>query len=109
VAGTDLTTQECLFTAAPIHPDETKHQWRVHIGFFEADWETGSSDEFWVQGYIPEIAFDEFLAAFKSGEANGLNLLCKANLSAASWVALRPHCRSNPQEAVSGRARRRHG
>lgn len=83
-------TRNCSFVAEGIHPDEAKHEWRVSFGFLEADWEIGSEDDWFIQGYIPEAVFDEFVAAYKAGEAHGLKLRCKANLWAEPWMQYAP-------------------
>jgi hypothetical protein len=83
-------TRACSFVAGPVHPDDAQHEWNVSFGFIEADWEIGNEDDWFIQGYIPEAVFDEFVTAFKAGEANALTLRCRANLWAESWVRYAP-------------------
>jgi hypothetical protein len=80
IAGLKEKTRDCSFTAAAVYPDQKEHQWRIEFGFVEEDWELGFDDDWYVQGYIPEIALYELITAFEAGEADGIYICCTSDL-----------------------------
>ena len=91
IAGLKEKTRECSFTAAAVYPNQKEHQWRIEFGFVEDDWELGFDDDWYIQGYIPEIALDEFITAFEAGKADGIHIRCTSDLWADPWARLAPN------------------
>jgi hypothetical protein len=56
--------------------------WEIHFGFLSGDWEMGSKDEFFCECYIPQDAFDELVAAYRTGAVETLSIHCRTNL----WI-----------------------
>jgi hypothetical protein len=91
IAGLKDKTRDCSFTATAVYPDQKEHQWRIEFGFVEEDWELGFDDDWYVQGYIPEIALDELITAFKAGEVDGIYICCTSDLWADPLAKYAPN------------------
>src|SRR5258708_31797293 len=57
-------TKKIPFSIRPVPNGEAKYDWRVDIGFLPYDWEIGHDQQFYIEGYCPQTAFDDLEAAY---------------------------------------------
>jgi hypothetical protein len=90
IAGEKEVFRQLRMSCKPVHPDSPQYEWRVIVGFSEADWEIGNEDKWWMECWIPTPVFDEFTETYKAGNANTISLACTTDLWADSFVRHAP-------------------
>ncbi len=82
VKGTKDATQELSFSIEPAPDEEKKFHWNVSFGF-PAPGSPAGADELWYcEVYLPARAFNDVVAACKSGMLDRLRLGCACDM----WV-----------------------
>lgn len=70
-----------LWVSVVAAPDETdKYDWRSTIGMLEEDDEFNDADQFFIEAYVPAVAFEKLVAVVRAGRVRNITLRLRTTL-----------------------------